>query len=218
MSSITTLGTRSNFGLFAQAPNQPAAMTQTRRTQRDQNPPPADPKERDKGWTGGYRIVAGGKDFVLRHHSNEVRDAGRALPVAENADLWLVRFAYTTHKAQEAWLGNPPADGKLVLNVVCTPSWHVGNTDAEKQKNGEEYSKTNVYVVEIVHRDAAGRMNRISQVEFKVQNPPEYASMSPRLEVDLNKYKGDIIVRGWAKGSGGVGGYIEARETIIHNP
>ena len=49
---------------------------------------------------------------------------------------------------------------------------------------------------------------------------PRWAPTSPELEVDLNEFRKehpgkDLVLQGWPSFSAGVGGYNEARETII---
>jgi hypothetical protein len=218
MSSFVTLGASRYFGLFgAPAPTPPAAMTSARAAVRAAHPAPADPKARDLGWTAGYHILAGGRRFVLEHHAQSVRDAGRSVPVATNADLWLVRHAYGTRRPQEVWISNPPADGILRFNVIMTPSWHVGSDSATRAANANKYAKENVYVVEVLLRAPDGTETSIQAVEFGAgRRKPEYASMSPELQIDLKQLKGEIVIRAAPKGVR-VRGYQEARETIIHN-
>ncbi len=151
-------------------------------------------------------------------------DAGRALVVADNADLAVLRFSYGSGKPMEAWVTSPPKGKDLVVNVAIAPSCHAGNTPGEKAKNYELFGKTNVYNVEVAYPDGT-----VQRMKFDVRandvNPgdkpnyehPVYATLSPDIAIDLEKAKGkSVTIRGWADGSAGVGGYRERRETIIH--
>jgi hypothetical protein len=185
-----------------------------------------DGREIDKGWTGLNFVQKGATERVLDHHKG-VRDAGRTHVASDNADLFVLRYAYSSHKSMEAWVQNPPKDGKLSLNVVITPSWHAGSNDAEKQKNGEKFGRENIYNVEV--RTKSGEL--VTSMKFDVEGnerkPGERftaarshtASMSPDILIDMKKYAGnDLVIRAWADGSAGVAGYQEARETVLHLP
>lgn len=143
----------------------------------------------------------------------ENKDAASATAVATNATIWTARFGYGTHEARQAWLTDLPKDQKLKLAVVCTPSAHVG--DAEY----EQYARTNRYEVTVEARTVNGSIKTIKTSKFGVQKPPEYATASAVMELDLTPYAGGALrVLGWPEGSGGAGGYNEDRETIIHIP
>ncbi len=193
-------------------PTPPATLTRTADTQRTAHPKPTDPEARDIGWTGVNLLKSDSTDGI-RHYLADAQDAGRAWASTENADLWVLRYAYQSHKPMEAWLANKPSDGKLKLNVITTPSWHVGSDNAAMTATAKKFALANTYHAEVIYADGT----RESKT-FKVNgNTPEWSSVSPTFEIDLNKHPGDIRVRVWAQGSAGVGGYIEARETIIHN-
>ena len=153
---------------------------------------------------------------MLKEELAATDDAGVAIPAAINAALWITQFAFETHRSAEAWLDERPPDGQLQLKVVTTPSGHVGLNDAAKAANRELFARTNRYVAEVIHRDPNGRETRLLRQDFAVSQAPEFATESPTLTVDLNQLKGDLVVRGWAAGSAGVGGYRAGRETIIH--
>jgi hypothetical protein len=170
------------------------------------------------------RLPAGSFKSVFREMNNS-RDAGNAIIVANNATLHTLTYCYGTHKPMEAWLTKVPADGKLTLNLIATPSIHVGSTEAECLKNFTAWSKSNVYNVEVVFPDGS---REVKKFDVEGNSPPKYnngnpaptghgASASPTIDIDLNKWagKGDIRIRGWADGSS-PGGYIEHRETILH--
>ncbi len=170
------------------------------------------------------RLPAGSFKSVLREMGRS-RDAGNAMIVADNATLHTLTYCYGTHKPMEAWLTKVPADGKLKVNLIATPSIHVGANDAECLKNFTAWSKSNNYNVEVVYPDGS---REVKKFDVEGNSPPKYgnnnpaptghgASASPTIEIDLNKWagKGDIRIRGWADGSS-VGGYIEHRETILH--
>jgi hypothetical protein len=196
---------------------------------------PDDPN--DKGWTGVLYLEKGSLGSVKKYAA-DLKDAGNALPVAQNASLYIVGFSYHAARAREAWVQNPPKDGKLALQVVLTPSWHVSDVPEPKtpkddapqaewdaydaawdkyEKSCENYATkfalTNRYNVEVRYAD--GTVDRQS---FAVKGEkPEFASASPVVNVDLAR-KGPIEVRGWADGSAGADGYRSARVTVIHNP
>jgi hypothetical protein len=177
------------------------------------------------GRTGERRLPAGSFGAELRRMSGS-RDAGNATIVTDNADLHVLSYCYGTHKSMEAWLTNTPKDGQLKLNLIASPSTHAGSDAAEKTKNFEKFSRTNVYILEIEYPDRTRERVRFdvegnSPPKYGNNNPApraSYASPSPDITIDLNKWagKGDIKIRGWAEGSAGVAGYQEKRETILH--
>ncbi len=159
-----------------------------------------------------------GRDLLLRAEARKGGEAGRAVVAATNATLWTIGFGYGTHKAREAYLTDVPADGKVSFTVICSPSGHVGNAadGASYRRNLDNFARTNRYVAEIWHRAPDGSMRRLQSNRFGVNNPPEYATASPELTVDVSQLKGALVMRGWAEGSAGIGGYVEARETVVH--
>lgn len=177
------------------------------------------------GSTDAAKLPAGSFGELFRT-MRDSRDAGNAIVSVDNATLHTLTYCYGTHKPMEAWLTKVPADGKLTLNVICTPSTHAGGTAAEKRKNFNEFSKTNTYNVEIVFPNGTTK-----HIKFDVEgnSPPVHgngnpakkgqtATVSPDIEINLAEWagKGDIRIRGWADGSAGVAGYIEHRETVLH--
>lgn len=171
------------------------------------------------------RLPAGSLEPMLREMKSS-RDAGNAVVVANNATLHTLTYCYGTHKPMEAWLTKVPADGKLSMNLIATPSTHAGSNEEECQKNFDTFAKTNVYNLEVVYPDGTRELKKF---DVKGNSPPEFgsskpsptkqtASASPEIVIDLNVWagKGDIRIRGWADGSAGVGGYPEHRETILH--
>ena len=166
-----------------------------------------------------------GSAKALLRELGESGDAGNAIVVANNAHLHTLTYCYGTHKPMEAWLTKVPADGKLSISLIGTPSTHVGSTDGARQKNFDTYAKTNNYNVEITYPDGS---REVKKFDVDGNSPPKYgnsnpapkgkpASLSPEVEIDLKKWagKGDITIRGWADGSS-PGGYIEHRATILH--
>lgn len=175
----------------------------------------------------------------VKQYVADLKDAGNALPVAKNASLYMASFSYHASKAREAWLVEPPKDGKLILQVALTPSWHVSQCseptapkdDAPKEQwdaydtqwnsyeksctdNATKFGLTNKYNVEIHYPD--GKIDRHS---FAVNGKdPEFSTASPEIEIDLKANKGDITIKGWADGSAGAEGYRSARVTVLHNP
>ena len=151
-------------------------------------------------------------------------DAGRALVVADNADLAVLRYSYGSGKPMEAWVTSPPSGKSLVVNVAIAPSCHAGNSPGEKAKNYEIFGKTNVYNVEVAYPDGTVermkfdvRANDVGPGDKPSYEHPVYVTLSPDITIDLERAKGkSVSVRGWADGSAGVGGYRERRETIIH--
>jgi len=171
------------------------------------------------------RLPAGSVNSLHREMGRS-RDAGNAVVASANATLHTLTYCYGTHKPMEAWITNAPADGKLKMTLIATPSIHVGSTDAERQKNFDNWSKTNVYNLEIVYPDGTRELKKF---DVMGNSPPVHnnsnpaakgqpASKSPEFVIDLNKWagKGDIRIRGWPEGSGGVAGYQEHRETVLH--
>jgi hypothetical protein len=171
------------------------------------------------------RLPAGSFEPMLREMKSS-RDAGNAVVVANNATLHTLTSCYGTHKPMEAWLTKVPADGKLSMHLIATPSTHAGSDETECQQNFDSFAKTNVYNLEIVFPDGTRELKRF---DVQGQSPPEVgsskpsptkqtASASPEIVIDLNVWagKGDIRIRGWADGSAGVGGYPEHRETVLH--
>ena len=115
-------------------------------------------------------------------------------------------YGYGTHKPMEAWLTKVPADGKLSMNLIATPSTHAGSTEEECQKNFDTFAKTNVYNLEVVYPDGTRELKKF---DVKGNSPPEFgsskpsptkqtASVSPEIVIDLAVWagKGDIRIRG----------------------
>lgn len=170
-------------------------------------------------------LPKGSTDALVRELGRNL-DAGNAIAVARNAHMHTLTYCYGTHKPMEAWLTKVPADGKVQIGVVITPSAHVGGTEAEVMKNFNAWSKSNVYNFEIIYPDGSRELKKF---DVAGNDPPKYgnsnpsprghpATLSPMVEIDLARWagKGDIRLRGWADGSAGVAGYVEHRETILH--
>lgn len=213
LSSVTSVA-RSNL-IGSRASDPPQALIDARQRQRAAHSPPTaaqiEAGARDKGSTGTERLPAGSLPRVVSQLARS-RDAARSMVVAQNADLHVLRYSYTTHKPMEVWISNPPADGKLKLQLVMTPSWHDGSTAQQQQERGEYYARNNEYSVSV--KLPGGRREVTSGI--KITKAPEYATASGVLEIDLST-KGDIVVEGWPSATF-PGGYIEARQFIIHNP
>ena len=184
-----------------------------------------DSRQMPFGRTGQRTLPPGSFGAELRRMSGH-RDAGNAVIVSDNATLHVLSYCYGTHKSMEAWLTDTPKDGMLKLNLIASPSTHAGYSQSEKQANFEKFAKTNVYNVEIQYPDGTREFKKFdvagnSPPQYNDRNPAPsgaYASASPELTIDLNKWagKGDVRIRGWADGSAGVEGYQEKRETILH--
>ncbi|MBM4280698.1 MAG: hypothetical protein FJ137_08015 [Deltaproteobacteria bacterium] len=200
---------------------------------------PNDPQ--DMGYTGVSFLEKGSLKSVVEHAA-ALEDAGNAIPVAANASLYQLQFSYHAARRREAWVMDPPRDGKLQMQVVLTPSWHANAWDAPEPKtaprddapqaewdaydkawdkyeksckaNATKFALTNTYHFSVTYPDGS-----VDQKTFKVNGKePEWASASPTIEIDLNKHKGDIVIRGWAEGSAGAEGFASARVTVLHNP
>ena len=199
---------------------------------------PNDPD--DLGYTG-VTFVEKGSIASVKAYAADLQDAGNAIAIAKNASMYQVDFSYHSGRRKEAWLTEQPKDGKLQLQVVVTPSWHVSNvpepklpapTDDSPQAEWDAYDKawetynksceehatqfalTNSYNVTVTYPDGS-----VDAKTFKVNGKdPEFSSASPEIEIDLKKHKGDIIIRGWADGSAGADAYAAARVTVLHNP
>lgn len=199
---------------------------------------PNDPD--DMGYSGVSYIEKGSVKHVAAYAA-DLQDAGNAIPVAKNASLYQLGFSYHSGRRREAWVMDPPKDGKLQMQVVLTPSWHANAWDAPEPKapnddapqaewdaydkawdkhtkscedNATKFALTNTYHVTVSYPDGT-----VDKKSFAVNGKePEWSSASPAVEIDLNKHKGDIIIRGWAEGSAGADGYASARVTVLHNP
>ncbi len=196
---------------------------------------PTDPT--DKGYAG-LTFVEKGSAANVAQYVADLKDAGNALPVAKNASLYMVGFSYHAAKAREAWVMDPPKDGKLVMQVALTPSWHVSafpkpqdpKEDAPQaewdaydaawnkyeksaEENATKFAMTNVYNVEITYPNG-----KVDTKKFAVNGQtPELSTLSPEIEIDLKANKGNITIKGWADYSAGPDGYRSARVTILHN-
>jgi hypothetical protein len=182
-----------------------------------------DGRELDLGKTTVAELPPGAFSAVM-NQMKERPDAGRALVVADNAALAVLRYGYGSGKPMEAWLTEPPKGKSLVLNIAIAPSCHAGETPGEKSKNYELFGKTNVYNVEVAYPDGTVermkfdvRANDVVAGDKPAYEHPVYATLSPDITIDLEKARGkNVVVRGWADGSAGVAGYRERRETILH--
>jgi hypothetical protein len=146
-------------------------------------------------------------------------DAGHAKAACKNATLWSIGFGYETHAPMAGFLTDVPKDKKVVFNVICSPSAHADFGDGA-EANFEKFALENEYEAGVYYV-APGKQEwereLVTSVKFKVNGKsPEYASMSPDMTVDLSKFKGGkLMVEGYAIGSAGVEGYVEARRTVI---
>jgi len=197
------------------------------------------PTDKEDAGYVGITFVEKGSVASVKQYVADLKDAGNALPVAKNASLYIAGFSYHAAKSREAWVMDPPKDGKLVLQVALTPSWHVSQyseprapkDDAPQaewdvydaawnkyekscEDNATKFGLTNKYNVEIHYPD--GKIDRKS---FAVNGKePEFSTASPEIEIDLKANKGNITIKGWADGSAGADGYRSARVTVLHNP
>ena len=185
---------------------------------------PYDPNaDRDPGGSSDFSVRQGSVGSIQRQLSRS-RDAGNTMLTADNANLHVLRHNYTSHRGMDAWVISRPKDGKLKLNLTITPSWHAGGDDDKRCiELGKEFAKTNIYNLKITYPDGTTETKRFD-VEGN-ENPKRgyraakehYATISPDFEIDMDKWKGQTVkIEGWADGSAGVGGYIEARQTNLH--
>lgn len=134
-------------------------------------------------------------------------EASKMMAVPQgNAQLRVVAFEYHSNKPMEAWLDALPADKTLKLNVVTCVSGHDNLPHAR-------FATDNVYVAEV--RGPDGKVVRSPDFGPGVSHQQEYSSVSPTLAIDLSK-PGDYVITCAPKGSGGSGGYVEARKLILH--
>jgi len=227
MSFINRLFNTSNVGGAGRSRSggPPQAMRDAAAAQRAAHSGPTrgyDGVERDLGNTSNHSLPPKGFSPILRQMANRP-DAGNAIFIANNATVHTLKYAYTSHKPMEAWLENPPADGKLSFCIAISPSIHAGSNRSEKLENYKKFGKTNIYNLEVIFPDG-----KREHIKFDVEGNKDpkrgyeasksyTATLSPDIEIDLDKYKGqDVKIRGWADGSAGVGGYQERRETVLH--
>lgn len=134
-------------------------------------------------------------------------DASRmvALPVDPKVTLRAVSFEYHSGKPMEAWLDAVPSSKKLELQVVTCVSGHDGLPHAR-------FATENVYVAQ-----ATGPTGQQQTAPFGpgISQREEYASVSPTLKLDVSQ-PGDYVVTCAPRGSAGTGGYVEARQLVIH--
>jgi len=111
--------------------------------------------------------------------------------------------------------GDAKVDQKMVKVLV---------EDLGKTAMGEKFSRENVYQVVVKtpdgkrHEkifDASGKESE----EGKRYDKPYHATLSPEISIDLSEFAGkEVVVEAYPHGSAGVGGYAEARRTIIAVP
>lgn len=193
----------------------------------------------DKGYVGISYIEKGSAKNV-QSYAADLKDAGNAIVAFKNASFFQAEYSYHAAKPRQLVLTDKPKDGKLQMEVVITPSWHASSysepraprDDAPQaewdaydaayaryekscEENATKFALTNAYNVTVTYPDGS-----VDRKEFKVNGKdPEWASVSPQIEVDLNRGgKGDIVVRGWANGSAGADAYMSARVSVIKNP
>jgi hypothetical protein len=171
-------------------------------------------------------------------YAADLKDAGNAIAVFKNASFFQAEFSYHAAQPRQIVLTDKPKDGKLQMQVVITPSWHASRYsepkapkddapqaewdayeaayekyDSSCTENATKFALTNSYHVTVTYADGT-----VDQKSFKVNGKdPEWSSASPEIEVDLNRAKGDIVVRGWADGSAGADAYMAARVSVIKN-
>ena len=219
-------------GRSARRPPVPRALTEAAKAHAALHPEDPD----DKGFTG-VTFLEKGSVAAAAAYVADLKDAGNALVVADNAHLYTLGFSYHANKAKEAWVVGAPADKQLVLRVALTPSWHVtqhpepkapspeasaaewdaydsawGRYESSCRDNATKFALTNRYNVEVTSPD--GKSVRTS---FAVNGKePELSSVSPEIQIDLT-IKGNFTIKGWADGSAGPEGYRSARVTVLHN-
>jgi hypothetical protein len=240
----TTPGIRISGTTFKDATLADVPPALVARAQKQLAKAPNDPG--DRGFAGPMFVAKGSVDGVLKYAAS-LEDAGNAIPVAKNADLHMVGFSYHSGDRREAWLGNKPADGKLRLQVVLTPSWHKSDVpeptappdppEDAPQAVWDKYEKDFAAYEKAFDRYAASGKEwatkfaktntyhvtvtypggKVDRVDFKVNGKTPEWS-SASPEIAIDlKQKGDIVIRGWAEGSAGADGYASARVTVLHN-
>lgn len=213
------------------SPSFPQGLLDAAQTQRnahlDANGQPkltriSDGRELDLGNTTKQMIPPGSQSQFIRQLTSRP-DAGNAIVLPDNATISTLRYTYGSHKPMEAWVNERPPNGKLVLNMLISPSIHAGSDRESKLENYKKFGKENVYNMEVLYPDGTSE-----RVKFDVNGDKDpargyesdtfrAATLGPDLEIDVDKWKGqDVKIRGWADGSAGVMGYQERRETILH--
>ena len=178
-----------------------------------------------KSWTGAYEIGANAGPNISKHLSTyALQGVASTTMMSANVDFQLLQHSYGTGKPMYGFLEKMPKDGKLKLQLTITPSGHNGEANARK------WSKENTYNARVGYMNG-GRFVELAKTQFDgngkettqrtVQTGKEnWAPTSPDLEVDLKQFKKDhpgkeLVLEGWPNFSAGVGGYSEARRTII---
>ena len=97
-----------------------------------------------------------------------------------------------------------------------TPSSHVpeSGTESERQANRDEFARTNTYHIQIEFPDGTVvELPRDGQViRNRAVGTAEYATA---WDIAIPLMEGETKISAWPEGSGGVGGYIERRQTVI---
>jgi hypothetical protein len=134
-------------------------------------------------------------------------DASRmvAVPVDPAVVLRTVSFEYHSNKPMEAWLDAVPSSKKLELQVVTCVSGHDNLPHAR-------FATENIYEARVT-----GPSGTLTSPSFGpgISHREEYSSVSPTLKIDISQ-PGDYVVTCAPRGSAGTGGYVEARQLIVH--
>jgi len=144
--------------------------------------------------------------------------------MSANVDFQLLEYTYGTGEPMRAYIEDMPKNGLLKLQLSITPSGHNGIESAVRWAQTNTYQARVGYLengrfqeLDSTHFDSDGNETQQRQVQVA---EPNYAPTSPDLEVDLHQFRKDhpgkeLVLEGWPYDSAGVGGYIEARRTII---
>jgi hypothetical protein len=186
----------------------------------------------DHPWTGLNLVHANSHKDVNRHlQALPQRGVASTTMASANAGMFIVQHAYKSGEPQRGFLENDPPGGKLELRMTVTPSGHDGPAKAK------QYASENTYVARVGFFDKGNPKAdwngfvELQKVQYdgdglptdqkSVQKDgPRWAATSPALTVDLNEFRkdhpgADLVLQGWPSFSAGVGGYREARETVI---
>ena len=119
----------------------------------------------------------------------------------------------TFESMKAAFTGDVKKDRELVKAYI---------EDIGQTAMGQKFSRENVYEVLVKLPDGKS-IKKVFDVSGKESSTSTrydkavHASISPEIEIDISQYAGkEIVVEAYPYGSAGVGGYPEARRTIVH--
>lgn len=137
-------------------------------------------------------------------------DASRMFPIPAKGQptLRVATYEYHSGLPMEGWLDAVPANKKLQMSALTCVSAH-GGLDFEK------FARENKYQLRVSGPDGKVQVERRFGPGYSNGAVKEYASESPAFEIDISK-PGNYVIDCAPDGSGGVGGYVEARRLILH--